>query len=466
VRDLPSLSFSRYRTVSHPSKQDSIDDWAKESAAMGDYYLGSSLNISATGASDSMGGCFVDRVSELVEPCIERFRSYKLGQRLSFTYQVFDISTWNTETSSTHAFRRGWIFQERLLSPRVLHFGQSQVLWECRECTACETLPDQVQHTTATQGVRSGVNLTKNCLSYILRINAGLEIRPKTQDILANWATLVDYYSRTRLSKPEDKLPAFSGMAKEFQHALVKVSSSTVQYLAGRWSIHLAQQLGWECMPGSPRSRPINYRAPSWSWAAVDGEVVCDRSSSMKEPLQWPRLSVDGKFIFEQRNAIEDSYVEVLDTNIQLLTGDITGQVVRGHILLRGPLRRIELRFISSVILSVPMTEFDQVSIAIDEHEIHGQVNLDEPLNLEGKALFCLPLGSSVIPGLVLKPALLLTPTGKESEYKRLGLITIWIEDPEDLRSMNKIFRSPYAVQWPEYRCFDDVMQDYTFRLV
>lgn len=36
---------------------------------------------------------------------------------------------------------RAWVVQERLLAPRVLHFGQTQVIWECRELSACELYP-------------------------------------------------------------------------------------------------------------------------------------------------------------------------------------------------------------------------------------------------------------------------------------------------------------------------------------
>lgn len=33
---------------------------------------------------------------------------------------------------------RGWTLQERLLAPRVLHFGTSEMAWECAEKIACE----------------------------------------------------------------------------------------------------------------------------------------------------------------------------------------------------------------------------------------------------------------------------------------------------------------------------------------
>lgn len=39
--------------------------------------------------------------------------------------------------------KRGWVMQERLLSPRTLYFTD-QVMWECTELIANETFPGGV----------------------------------------------------------------------------------------------------------------------------------------------------------------------------------------------------------------------------------------------------------------------------------------------------------------------------------
>jgi hypothetical protein len=33
---------------------------------------------------------------------------------------------------------RGWVYQERLLCPRVVHFIQTEIRWECRALKRCE----------------------------------------------------------------------------------------------------------------------------------------------------------------------------------------------------------------------------------------------------------------------------------------------------------------------------------------
>lgn len=33
---------------------------------------------------------------------------------------------------------RGWAYQKRLLAPRVLHFCQKELVWECQEFSGCK----------------------------------------------------------------------------------------------------------------------------------------------------------------------------------------------------------------------------------------------------------------------------------------------------------------------------------------
>jgi len=46
-------------------------------------------------------------------------------------------SLYGREESSS-LYQRGWAFQERLLSPRVLYYTISEVIWECRAVVECE----------------------------------------------------------------------------------------------------------------------------------------------------------------------------------------------------------------------------------------------------------------------------------------------------------------------------------------
>ncbi len=83
------------------------------------------------------------------------------------------------------------------------------------------------------------------------------------------WREVIERYSLRRLTMPSDKLVALSALAKDVANASKDVRPQ--DYLAGIWRQNLSFELRWQ-MADPPRARPP-YRAPSWSWASVDGKV-------------------------------------------------------------------------------------------------------------------------------------------------------------------------------------------------
>jgi hypothetical protein len=84
------------------------------------------------------------------------------------------------------------------------------------------------------------------------------------------WSQVVDRYCHLQLTNPSDKLPAIAGIAQ-----LVSRTRPNARYLAGLWSDRLAQDVlrsvshSYKLEP--PLPLPATYRAPSWTWAAVEG---------------------------------------------------------------------------------------------------------------------------------------------------------------------------------------------------
>lgn len=121
--------------------QDSREDWEMEAARMGEYYGSAFLTLAATSAKASIDG-FLAR-SPWPWPIVsmpgdvENFSNVQ--QKVCFRYQpdppkylrieAIDKSTWNT---------RGWTYQERLLSTRILHFASGRLFWECRNSEGSE----------------------------------------------------------------------------------------------------------------------------------------------------------------------------------------------------------------------------------------------------------------------------------------------------------------------------------------
>jgi len=87
------------------------------------------------------------------------------------------------------------------------------------------------------------------------------------------WYSAVDEYSIRRLTFPSDKLPAMAGIASRIQAVTYD------EYLAGHWRREMERSLFWSpWYPDpvdlrDPPARAAEYRAPSWSWASIDGRI-------------------------------------------------------------------------------------------------------------------------------------------------------------------------------------------------
>ncbi|KAH9211329.1 heterokaryon incompatibility protein-domain-containing protein, partial [Leptodontidium sp. 2 PMI_412] len=113
--------------------QDSTEDWTHESAMMGQIYSSSYCTISASASSSGAGGCFTKFQSPAVEFELST-TSCDLPPQ-SAMVKVFKAPALDWEASFINGNplrRRAWVFQERHLSRRVLHFTGKQLMWECR----------------------------------------------------------------------------------------------------------------------------------------------------------------------------------------------------------------------------------------------------------------------------------------------------------------------------------------------
>jgi hypothetical protein len=86
------------------------------------------------------------------------------------------------------------------------------------------------------------------------------------------WQNQVCQYSQRWLTNPQDKFPAISGIASRIH----EVTGS--QYFAGLWIDNFMEDLCWQriCKPNRCEPSwvlPTSYRAPSFSWASVEGSV-------------------------------------------------------------------------------------------------------------------------------------------------------------------------------------------------
>jgi hypothetical protein len=120
--------------------QGDLSGWQAESALMANVYGNSTLNIAAADAPDGDTGCFFERTSFKLKGWKISAYTEKNASGGTF-WDCMDRSLYFSLHQDSVLAKRGWVFQERVLPPRVLYFGSRQISWECREGSACETFP-------------------------------------------------------------------------------------------------------------------------------------------------------------------------------------------------------------------------------------------------------------------------------------------------------------------------------------
>ncbi|KAH6714385.1 hypothetical protein BKA61DRAFT_605165 [Leptodontidium sp. MPI-SDFR-AT-0119] len=211
-------------------------DWEIEGSKMADIYQSSLLTVAMTNGSNPDEDCLPKIEIKTID-----------GIQARLIYHFLDLYLPNG--SYFPLTQRAWAFQERILAPRVLHFGPHELFWECLSDEKCE----------CGRTVKFRVN-KKDCSCLLVQESGD---RPDVQlDIF--WRSVVEFYSNHKLTFKADRLPALAGIAVAMQN----IRHGT--YLAGLWSDSLVLDLLWR--PSSDIGTRLS-RSPSWSWATIDGPV-------------------------------------------------------------------------------------------------------------------------------------------------------------------------------------------------
>ncbi|OAQ90114.1 heterokaryon incompatibility protein [Purpureocillium lilacinum] len=234
--------------------QDSESDWRRESASMANVYANSTITIAASLASGDAEPLFA---TAPVAHLAKTLHAHGVYARKTLAH--------GHGAQPLPLMSRAWVLQERLLSPRVVHFTPEELVWECMEALRCEC-----------GCIRSlwspgHVPFDKDLLS------AGvLRGAPSRAAVRERWLRLVQEYSRLELSLDRDRLPAVAGAARR-----VKDFAGGRGYLAGLWRHGLVGDLLWE-RKGDGATRRLEG-IPSWSWASLWAEVLYDEAMATEE---------------------------------------------------------------------------------------------------------------------------------------------------------------------------------------
>jgi hypothetical protein len=187
---------------------------------------------------------------------------------------------------------RGWVYQERLLSPRVLHFSELEVFWECYRDAKCQCA-DKILYSQ---------EAPSECNPKIRHAKAlGLMERTTTLDTAAirrRWREMVGEYSGLALTIPSDRLPAIQGCVQQIGQHLKD------SYHYGLWEGELIQDLAWIVTGSSPGPRPSSqFSTPTWSWASAGAPVFYSEVTDL-ECLSHARLAIKATSYLSQSSSL------------------------------------------------------------------------------------------------------------------------------------------------------------------
>lgn len=184
------------------------------------------------------------------------------------------------------------------------------------------------------------------------------------------------------------------------------------EYLAGLWKEHLPSQLLWSVSrplianDGNPSYRPATYRAPTWSWASIAGHVV---PGNLPSSHDWNTLATSLK-----------AYIEPISGK------DPTGQIAAGQLRVQGLLRPATWQCLwHGHIYQLLFEESHPTS----EYSTFwpDELSLSAPLPAQ---VYCFPLLSNNWDKMRTIDGLVLSPTGNNNEYIRVGKFRY--QDEED----------------------------------
>ncbi|VUC28479.1 unnamed protein product [Clonostachys rosea] len=259
------------------------DERPLSSAEIHDIFSNSFCGIGATGSTLPSAGLFAQREPHLIVPTAFEFPLDAEGNTTLLKFHRPEMIKFKDEPLIQTA--KG--FRERLLTPRMIHFGTSLISWECHGALCNEINPGGILHGpggyTNIEGEKPIVISKKYAIGNPIRAPPRPAWKPlihdrpfsypignPKKDILSRWFQLLFEYARCTLADSDDRLACIESAATGMKPHL-KEQGCDDTYLAGMWKDTLPTALVWYA--SGRANRPSQYRAPSWSWAAIDGPI-------------------------------------------------------------------------------------------------------------------------------------------------------------------------------------------------
>lgn len=295
--------------------QDDEQDMQQQIAQMPQIYGEALVTLLASRAASVDDGFLQRRPSSLPNTDAERCEvACRLPMRCADgnmdSVVLLQLTSAGNATDPIHT--RAWTMQEQLLANRTLAYSHNHTSWGC---WSADTPSDGWIKT----GADDEPIQTWDPAVFRAPSSSAATGKLDAETLRYGWRQLVTKYTYRSLSFPGDKLPAIAAAAARVGEALHQDD-----YVAGLWKSSLIYDLCWKTSPMTRCARPRDFRAPSWSWAAVDGEI---------------------DYYAPQSEDLGSATAEVLDCRAEPMSPTVPyGAVKSGHLVVRGRLRHVVLR--------------------------------------------------------------------------------------------------------------------------
>jgi len=356
---------------------------------MGDIYENSHITIAATASQDSSGGLFsADRA--VVRCLLDKHPHLYVRKQPEY----FPTRPYNTVPISMPLLTRAWVYQERRLSHRTIHYGKHQVYWECQTDFASEdSREDKTWNKHATHPDTPD----------------DLDWGDKCVDHKIDWQKTVTEYTMLRLTYESDRLLAIAAIVDR----MLRLQRVDDVYIAGLWKNSILSDLPWVTTTNKPRPARM---APSWSWASAQSSAVSWASYEFTKEAKVVSL--------EYTIVGAANLGEVINASIILMVPvlDLTGLVELDPAKIEGPGLRERFEDISK---SAPITaRFRQNNLKVFSTFFFPDYDLttaNPPLKIGCTIKLLILRGpKGYIGGIVVQKT-----SKNPPEYKRIGFLNI-----------------------------------------
>ncbi|KAH7392961.1 heterokaryon incompatibility protein-domain-containing protein [Pyrenochaeta sp. MPI-SDFR-AT-0127] len=357
--------------------QDDLEDWQNQSAQMGDIYKNCMICIAGSASSGPHQGLFREANSTSID------RSLPNVAGLNGLDKIRSRKPLRHDTHNLPLLRRSWVFQERILSPRYLHFADQELIWECMECMTCECGRLSLNDRSRFGWLEPKQHLHATALQYM----------NGSGSISSVWQAAVRDYSQMFLTKPSDIFPAISGIAKSIQAA------TGWEYIAGIWKETIICDLAWRAVEPQLSRRCAIWRAPTFSWASLSRHEQ-EGLGTAGSPVTYDLISVLAAGLFPTRKSSIKSklYATIVEYKYVLASAHVTGGLESGHIIISGTIVQANLH------CQMPERVWQIAPLAkepLSSSLVHLDFNQDSSdcSVRDGDEVFCLKLlGGSTVP--------------------------------------------------------------------